>query len=92
MLALNWFSRDSNNQNYQLFGVDLSHPHFHDLEGVYIIWRAYGIIPQAVYVGQGVVKNRLYAIVIILISCSTIQKQSRCMSHGQKCPGTIERV
>ena len=71
MLALNWFSRDSNNQNYQLFGVDLSHPHFHDLEGVYIIWRAYGIIPQAVYVGQGVVKNRLYAIVIILISCST---------------------
>ena len=61
MLTLNWFNRDSNNQNYQLFGVDLSHSHFDDLEGVYIIWRAYGIIPKAIYVGQGIIKNRLYA-------------------------------
>ena len=61
MLTLNWFSRDGNNQNYQLFGVDLSHPHFHDLEGVYIIWRAGGITPVGVYVGQGIIKNRLRA-------------------------------
>ena len=61
MLTLNWFNRDSNNQNYQLFGVDLSHSHFDDLEGVYIISRAYGIIPKAIYVGQGIIKNRLYA-------------------------------
>ena len=60
MLTLNWFNRDSNNQNYQLFGVDLSHSHFDDLEGVYIISRAYGIIPKAIYVGQGIIKNRLY--------------------------------
>ena len=61
MLTLNWFNRDSNNQNYQLFGVELSHSHFDDLEGVYIIWRASGIIPKAIYVGQGIIKNRLYA-------------------------------
>lgn len=61
MLTLNWFSRDRTNQDYWLFGVDLSHSHFDDLEGVYIIWRAHGIIPVAVYIGQGIIKNRLYA-------------------------------
>ena len=61
MLTLNWFSRDRTNQDYWLFGVDLSHSHFDDLEGVYIIWRAHGILPKAVYVGQGIIKNRLYA-------------------------------
>ena len=58
MLTLNWFSRDSTNQDYRLFGVDLSHSHFDDLKGVYIIWR---ITPVAVYVGQGIIKNRLRA-------------------------------
>ena len=62
MLPLNWFSRDSENNEYTLFDVDLSHPHFDDLEGVYIIWRVYyGIMPKAVYVGQGIIKNRLRA-------------------------------
>ena len=61
MLTLNWFSRDNANRYYQLFGVDLSSSHFDDLEGVYVIWRAGGIIPVAVYVGQGIIKNRLYA-------------------------------
>ena len=61
MLTLNWFYRDSFNQNYRLFNVDLNSSDFADLEGVYIIWFAQGIIPQAVYVGQGIIKNRLYA-------------------------------
>ena len=61
MLTLNWFGRDSNNREHQLFGVDLSDPHFDDLEGVYIIWRAHGITPVSVYAGQGIIKNRLYA-------------------------------
>ena len=59
MLTLNWFCSDSSNQNYRLFNVDLSHSHFDDLEGVYIIWRAHGIKPVAVYAGQGIIKNRL---------------------------------
>jgi len=61
MLTLKWFSRDSTNQDYRLFGVDLSHSHFDGLGGVYIIWRAHGFIPKAVYVGQGIIKNRLHA-------------------------------
>ena len=61
MLTLEWFYRDSFNRNYRLFGVDLSNPHFDDLEGVYVIYRAAGISPVAVYVGQGIIKNRLDA-------------------------------
>lgn len=60
MLTLEWFYRDSFNRNYRLFDVDLNSSDFADLEGVYIIWRASGIIPKAVYVGQGIIKNRLY--------------------------------
>ena len=61
MLTLEWYYRDSFNQSHRLFDVDLSNPHFDDLEGVYVIWFAYGFIPQAIYVGQGIIKNRLYA-------------------------------
>ena len=61
MLTLEWFYRDSFNRDYRLFDVDLNSSDFADLEGVYIIWRAYGIIPKAVYAGQGIIKNRLYA-------------------------------
>jgi hypothetical protein len=38
--------------------VDLNHPHFNGLEGVYIIWHG-GAHPSTVYVGQGVIKDRL---------------------------------
>ena len=50
MLTLNWFCRDSANRDYRLSDVLLSDSHFTDLEGVYIIWYA-----------QGIIKNRLYA-------------------------------
>ena len=61
MLTLNWFYRDSFNRDYRLFDVDLNSSYFTDLEGAYIIWRAHGIIPVAVYAGQGIIKNRLYS-------------------------------
>ena len=61
MLTLEWFYRDSFNQNYRLLDADLNSSNFADLEGVYIIWLARGIIPVSVYIGQGIIKNRLYA-------------------------------
>ncbi len=38
--------------------VDLSHTHFDNLEGVYIIWQANGPV---VRVGQGIIRDRLAA-------------------------------
>jgi hypothetical protein len=38
--------------------VDLSHPHFNNMEGVYIIWQGNGPV---VRVGQGVIRDRLAA-------------------------------
>lgn len=40
--------------------VNLDHPHFHSLEGVYIIWHG-GQTPWTVYVGQGEIAARLKA-------------------------------
>jgi hypothetical protein len=40
--------------------VNLSHEHFDDLEGVYIIWHG-GPTPKIVRVGQGVIRTRLTA-------------------------------
>ncbi len=41
-----------------LLTVNLQHPHFENLEGVYIIWHG-GQNPRTVYVGQGVIADRL---------------------------------
>ncbi len=38
--------------------VDLSHAHFNNMEGVYIIWQANGPV---VRVGQGIIRDRLAA-------------------------------
>lgn len=38
--------------------VDLSHPHFDNMEGVYVIWQEGGPV---VRVGQGIIRNRLTA-------------------------------
>ena len=38
--------------------VNLRHPHFQNLEGVYIIWHG-GQNPATVYVGQGNIADRL---------------------------------
>ena len=38
--------------------VNLSHPHFIGLEGVYVVWHS-GNSPATVYVGQGKVAQRI---------------------------------
>jgi len=38
--------------------LNLNHPHFDGLEGVYIIWHG-GSQPRVVYVGQGLIADRL---------------------------------
>ncbi len=41
-----------------LLTVDTAHPHFDNMEGVYIIWHG-GQNPQVVRVGQGVIRDRI---------------------------------
>ncbi len=43
-----------------LNSVNLSHEHFDDMEGVYVIWHG-GPTPKVVRVGQGVIRTRLAA-------------------------------
>jgi hypothetical protein len=38
--------------------VNLQHPHFQNLDGIYIIWHA-GQTPWTVYVGQGNIAQRI---------------------------------
>ncbi len=42
----------------ELNNLNLSHSHFNNLEGVYIIWHG-GQNPATVYVGQGNIRDRL---------------------------------
>ena len=57
--ALNWI-KCQENEWCGLLTVNLQHPHFHGLEGVYIIWHG-GEKPWTVYVGQGAIADRLAA-------------------------------
>jgi len=57
--TLDWI-KCQGNQWCNLFTVNLDHPHFDGLEGVYIIWHG-GDRPWTVYVGQGVIKDRFAA-------------------------------
>jgi hypothetical protein len=41
-----------------LINIDLTHPYFDKIEGVYIIWHG-GRNPRVVRVGQGVVRDKL---------------------------------
>lgn len=43
-----------------LSNVNLSHPHFDNMNGIYVIWHA-GPNPATVYVGQGFIRDRLAA-------------------------------
>ena len=42
-----------------LLNLNLNHPHFNDLSGVYVIWR--GSDGRTVYVGSGEIADRLLA-------------------------------
>ena len=62
-LALNWVSRNINNQYLPFYDVNLSDPYFDNLKGVYIIWYQEGSRAITVYAGQakqGLIKDRLY--------------------------------
>ena len=58
-ISLNW-GKCEGNVWCSFLSLNLAHPNFHGLEGVYIIWHG-GPNPWTVYVGQGNVKDRLTA-------------------------------
>lgn len=58
-LVLRWV-RTADGGWHTLYGVDLAHPHFRKLGGVYVIWHD-GPRASVVRLGQGVIRNRLTA-------------------------------
>ena len=56
-MQLNW-QKCQGNVWGNLMDVDLSHPHFNNMEGVYIIWQGNGSV---VRIGQGIIRDRLSA-------------------------------
>jgi hypothetical protein len=58
-MALEWIKCEGN-QWCNFNNVNLSHSHFIELGGVYIIWHG-GQSPWTVYVGQGLIAERLAA-------------------------------
>jgi hypothetical protein len=58
-IELNWIKCEGN-EWCDLLLVNLDHPHFNNLEGVYIIWHG-GSNPTTLRVGQGVIRDRLSA-------------------------------
>ncbi len=58
-MTLSWI-KCTGNKWCPLDTVDLDHPHFEGLEGVYIIWHG-GPKAATVRVGQGVIRDRLRA-------------------------------
>ena len=59
MHNLNWIKCEGNAW-CSLPSLNLDHPHFIGLEGVYIIWYG-GTNPATIYVGQGNISQRLGA-------------------------------
>lgn len=59
MMNLDWVKCKGNVWG-GLSTVDLSGPHFDNLQGVYVIWHG-GDRPATVRVGQGVIRDRLQA-------------------------------
>ena len=59
-ITLTWYVRN-NNIIYPL-NIDLTNQRFDNLEGIYVIWYETRLgYFQAVYVGQGEIRNRLYS-------------------------------
>jgi hypothetical protein len=57
MIQISW-QKCQGNSWCSFLNVDLSHSHFNNLEGVYIIFRTDG---HVIRVGQGIIKDRLAA-------------------------------
>jgi len=58
-LQLNW-NKCQENVWCNLLNLNLSHEHFNNLEGIYIIWHG-GQNPATVRIGQGNIRDRLTA-------------------------------
>ena len=58
-MEVNWIKCEGNKW-CSLNTVNLDHPHFNNMDGVYIIWHG-GTNPATVRIGQGVMKDRLLA-------------------------------
>jgi hypothetical protein len=58
-MQLTW-NKCEGNAWCNLINLNLGHPHFQGMEGVYVIWHA-GANPATVYVGQGSIAARLQA-------------------------------
>ena len=56
-MKVDWVSCEGD-QWCSLLNLNLNHPHFENLVGVYIIWHA-GPDPATIYVGQGKISERL---------------------------------
>lgn len=56
-LTLNWIKCEGDVW-CNLLNVNLSHEHFEDMAGIYIIWHG-GEKPATVRVGQGVIRDRI---------------------------------
>ena len=61
MTRLNWVLKDPNDYYYKLNTLDLTHSHFDNLLGVYVVWYSGLSSPVIVYAGRGMIKNRFYA-------------------------------
>ncbi len=58
-MILNWI-KCTGDQWCDFFNLNLNHPHFDNLEGIYIIWHG-APNPAVVYIGQGNIRNRILA-------------------------------
>ena len=57
---LEWTLTDRNGFYYRLNDVDLTHPRFDGLRGVYIIFCEKESSRDYIYVGKGIIEDRLY--------------------------------
>ncbi len=85
-LNLEWI-KCQGNQWCNLLTVNLSHDHFKNLEGVYIIWHG-GQNARVVYVGQGIIADRLathreelrnsgYAVLGLFVTWAQVRREYR---------------
>ena len=56
-MNLQWITCD-NGTWCGLLTVNINHEHFNNMEGVYIIWHG-GNNPATLYVGQGIIRDRI---------------------------------
>jgi len=58
-MQVTWIKNSQNNQWFDLLRLNLSSPYFTSRKGVYIIWYANPQTAKVIYVGSGVIGERL---------------------------------